>query len=197
VRARERARRARLAGGGGTGAYPAPSSGNGTALPVSGERAELVRRAMQDRDEIVRLMASLPKRDRERLPDVLRSADRLVEAVQGLSTSLSDLERDPALGAGAENERVRRLAFLKRQRRAVLDSEERIERDALRLDSCVLALQNMRLDLRRLMTGAQTPQQVTQLAEQAMSLAHDVDGLIMADEAARGIARDAGRGTRV
>ncbi|HEX5581907.1 MAG TPA: protein kinase [Gemmatimonadaceae bacterium] len=216
VRARERARRARLASGGGTDAYPAPSSGNGTALPVSGERAELVRRAMQDRDEIVRLMASLPKRDRERLPDVVRSADRLVEAVQGLSTSLSDLERDTARGAGAEiereierleaeanpldagsDERVRRLAFLKRQRRAVLDSEERIERDALRLDSCVLALQNMRLDLRRLMTGAQTPQQVTQLAEQAMSLAHDVDGLIMADEAARGIARDAGRGTRV
>ncbi|HEY0972291.1 MAG TPA: protein kinase [Gemmatimonadales bacterium] len=222
VRARERARRARVTSAG--PALPAGSAddvggyggvGGMEGVP-DGERANAVRRAMQDRDEIVRLIASLPKRERERLPDVVASADRLVTAVQGLATSLSDLERDAAPGAAPEvereierleaeanpldagsEERVRRLAFLKRQRRVLLDTEQRIERDTLRLDSCLLALQNMRLDIRRLQSGTQTPQQVTQLAEQAMSLAHDVDGLIMADELARGVSRDTGRGTRV
>jgi hypothetical protein len=41
------------------------------------------------------------------------------------------------------------------------------------------------------------PQQVTQLAERAMSLASDMDGLVLADEMARGGGRETDRGSRV
>jgi hypothetical protein len=241
VRARERARRARLEGAGfdtngvlglpgmhpgatgmgagGQGSYAGiPVGPDGVPLPPpAGDYDGAVRRAMADRDEVVRLLQSIPKRDRERLGDVVASADALLAAVRSLAQSLTELERNNAPGAADEIEReierleaaanpldtsgsedrVRRLAFLKRQRRAVLDTDQRTQRDALRLDSCVLALQNIHYDLLRLKTGQQTPQQVTQLAEQAMSLANDVDGLIMADDLARGGGRVTGRGSRV
>ena len=55
-----------------------------------------------------------------------------------------------------------------------------------RLDSCSLALKNMRFDVLRLKTGAQTYQHVTTIAEQAMQLAREVDSAVyVADEMAR------------
>ena len=68
------------------------------------------------------------------------------------------------------------------------------EQAVSKLDSCLLALQNMRLDVLRLKTGGQTFQQITLIAEKAMSLAHDVDSaLYVNDEMARlGGARSGG-----
>jgi len=43
------------------------------------------------------------------------------------------------------------------------------------IESCRIALENMRLDLVRLRTGASSVQSVTLIAEQAMALARDVD----------------------
>ena len=107
-----------------------------------------------------------------------------------------EAEANP-LDERASEERVRRLALLKRQRRAVRETDERITRDSARLQSCADALRAMRLDLLRLKSGNQSPQQVTLLVEQAMSLAQDVDGLVMANELARGTGRHEGRGSRV
>ena len=175
-----------------------------SAQPVaaleSGEHADTVRQAMVERDAIVRLVAAIPKRDRAQIPDVVASADALASRVRELATSLDQSPSDPAIGASAviereitaleaqanpldrvaSEERVRRLAYLKRQRRAAAEAGQRRERDTARLESCLAALRNMRLDLVRLSTGRQSYQNVTLLAERAMSLAHDVDGIMLA-----------------
>ncbi|HEU4631400.1 MAG TPA: serine/threonine-protein kinase [Gemmatimonadaceae bacterium] len=230
VRARERARRAR--GTGVTGPFsPLPGAGLPAGVPpggmssaglapdgvLQGDYAVAVRRALADRDEIVRLVGTLGKRDRERIGDVVGSAEALLGTIRGLAVSLGEAERNAAPGAAAaidaeiaqleaqanpldraaSEDRVRRLAYLKRQRRALMDAEQRRQRDELRLDTCVLALQNLRLDLLRLKEGAQGHQQVTQLVERAMSLAHDVDGMVAADELARVGTRNQAPGTRV
>jgi hypothetical protein len=81
---------------------------------------------------------------------------------------------------------VRRLAFLKRQRRTVADLFRRRDELKGKLDSCALALQNMRFDLLRFKAGGQTWQHVTSVAEQAAALAREVDSAVyVADELAR------------
>jgi serine/threonine-protein kinase len=89
------------------------------------------------------------------------------------------------LEPGSED-RVRRLAYLKRQRRAVKDIQERRDTVAAKLETCSLALRQLKLDMLRLRAGAQTHQHVTSLALEAMALAENVDSaLYVADELAR------------
>jgi serine/threonine-protein kinase len=99
----------------------------------------------------------------------------------------------------ASEERVRRLAHLKRQRRAVADLEARRERSRERLESCLLALENLRLDVIKLKAGSQTLQQITLVAERARELASEVDNaMYVADEMAKlkGGNRESGTGRR-
>ena len=225
---RERARRRRLAGHGEVGGRRAdgstgtlPGSAPAGALPSStarehaGRFTAIIDQAARDRGEIVRIMESVPKREREQLSHVVPSADALYRKVEALAVSAADLARNSAPNAGeviereiallesqanpldyqASEDRVRRLAYLKRQRRAVLDVNARRDQAVAKLESCRTALQNMRLDLVRLRTGAETHERITLLAEQAMSLARDVDGLVYgADEVARLTARGQGGG---
>ena len=125
---------------------------------------------------------------------------------EALALSLSSLERNLAPGAkesveaeisrlegaanplegAASDERVRRLAHLRRQRRAMADLVRRRDEAAEKLETCALALQNMRLDMVRLRAGTQTHENVTTLAVNAMSLAESVDSaLYVADEMGR------------
>jgi hypothetical protein len=126
--------------------------------------------------------------------------------VKYLAVALSDLDRGVAPG-GAESveaeisrlenaanpldetgsdERVRRLAYLKRQRRALADVSNRRDAVAAKLETCVVALQNVKLDLIRLNAGSQTPQHITSLAMDALNLAESVDSaLYVADEMGR------------
>ena len=187
-------------------AAPAALTARDAAALGSGPYAAAARDALVDRDEIIRLVESMSRADRSQLPDVIGSASTLADTVMALATQLADLERSSAtlsaaaidkeitvleaaanpLDHAASEERVRRLALLKRQRRTVADVTRR--RDALtgRLDSCSLALKNMRFDVLRLKTGAQTHQHVTTIAEQAMQLAREVDSAVyVADEMAR------------
>jgi eukaryotic-like serine/threonine-protein kinase len=130
----------------------------------------------------------------------------LAERVQAMAMSLAELDRradaqslgtveaeiarlegeaDPRDLAGSET-RVKRLAFLKRQRRGLADIVERRKRIAGKLETCVSALANMKLDLHRLTIGSQTYQNITSLANQALSLADSVDhALAAADEVGR------------
>jgi serine/threonine-protein kinase len=117
--------------------------------------------------------------------------------VQYLSQSLAELERNGGANSDAleaeiarlENaanpldetgseERVRRLAYLKRQRRALSDVGSRRDLIAAKLDTCVLALQNMKFDLIRLNAGSQTAQHITSLAMDALNLASSVDNAL-------------------
>ena len=187
-------------------ARPSQITANDAAALGSGPHAAVARQAIVDREEIIRLVETMPKADRSRIPDVIATAQTLAETVVGLAAALTEIERSSA-GAAAETidkeiallesqanpldrpaseERVRRLALLKRQRRGVAELGRRRGEMAGKLESCALALQNMRFDVLRLKTGAQSWQHVTSVAEQAMALAREVDSAVyVADEMAR------------
>ena len=200
-------------------ASPPGMHGRGAAMAASlgGPQDDRVRQALADRDEIFSRLASLQgalgKGQRE---EVSRSAMALADRVQGFAQALDQLSRQDTDGArqqleaeitmlenaanplerGSE-ERVRRLAYLKRQRRALVDAGRRKEAVAGKLDTCALALQNMRYDLMRLGASPQMHQHVTSLANQAIRLADDVDDAMhVADEMGRLGASRAASGPR-
>jgi serine/threonine-protein kinase len=172
---------------------------------------------VSERDQIIAIVRELPRSERERLPDVERSAIALADRVQGLAGTLAEIERDMTPG-GAEaveaeierlesaanpldyegsEERVRRLAYLKRQRRALADLEKRQKNVSDKLETCADALRNMRLELGRLRAGAQTAQHITSLAMDAVHLADSVDGaLYVAEELGRSRASGTGASAR-
>ncbi len=187
-------------------ARPSQITANDAATLGSGPHAAVARQAIVDREEIIRLVESMPKADRARIPDIVATAQTLAETVVGLAASLTEIERASAGGSAAaidteiallesqanpldhaaSEERVRRLAILKRQRRGVAEFGRRQSEMGSKLESCALALQNMRFDVLRLKTGAQSWQHVTSVAEQAMALAREVDSAVyVADEMAR------------
>ncbi len=158
--------------------------------------------------------SACPAPERSRIPDVGRSAEALAEKVKSLAVVLAEMDRATgANGADAieaeisrlenaanpldergSDERVRRLAKLKRDRRATADVAGRRGAIAAKLETCVLALQNIKLDLIRLNAGSQTPQHVTTLATDALNLADSVDSaLFQADDARNTGARPASR----
>jgi len=211
---RERDRRRRLSQGTSpVGGSPAAGAADLAAL-ANGPHAAAARQAMLDRDEIIRLMSDLPKADLARLPEVVPSARSLAEKVVGLAGALTALERETGttsevaiekeilllesqanpLDRAASESRVRRLATLKRNRRTASEGAKRRAEMIARLDSCAIALQNMKFDVLRLKTGNQSWQHVTSVAEQAMALAREVDSVVyVGDEMAR-LQRSAPRG---
>ncbi len=200
---RQRRLQRRQSGGAQAGALPRARLDDGTVAQVAGPYADTVRQADADRDEIVRLVDAMPQADRDRVPDVVRSALALHERVQTLAIALAEVDRSNVPGGlaayedeiarlesaanpldrRASEERVHRLAYLKRQRRAVMDMEQKRAATAARLETCVLALRNMKLDVLRLRAGMQTPQHVTTLAMNALNLADSVDSAVYTAEA--------------
>jgi eukaryotic-like serine/threonine-protein kinase len=182
---------------------------------LSGPQGDRVRQAMADRDEIMRRLASLPKGERERLGDVSRSAAALADRVSALAMTLEELGRQDMTGArdvlereiqtlenaanplerGSED-RVRRLAYLKRQRRALVDAVQRKDSTAAKLETCALALQNMRYDLMRLGASPQMHQHITSLANQALNLAENVDDAVLVAEEMGRLGGKRGSGAR-
>jgi serine/threonine-protein kinase len=189
--------------------FAAPDAGGRS----SGSYADRVRRAEMDRDEIIRLLDRMPAGERSRIPDVGRSAEALCDKVKHLALALSDLERAGAatgadqieaeiarlendanpLDERASDERVRRLAFLKRQRRAVADVSSKRDAVAAKLETCMVALENIKFDLIRLNAGSQTPQHITNLAMDALNLADSVDAALFVDDSRTGGTRPASR----
>jgi serine/threonine-protein kinase len=210
---RERSRRRRISQGvsvvGAGGAAAAFSSADAAALG-SGPHAATARDAMRDREEVLRLVNDLPKSDRDRVSDVVPTAKQLAEKVMGLATALTALERDAGavslsamereiatlesqanpLDVQASESRVRRLATLKRNRRAAGELENRRQELGAKLESCALALQNLKYDMLRLKAGNQTWQHVTSVAEQAMALAREVDSQVYVGDQMSKIDRD-------
>ncbi len=193
----------------GPGLGPAPMVPTGSPEGSSARRRRAVaehdrtvREAMVLRDQIVALVRELPRSERERIPDVERSATALADRVQSLAISLADIERDVGSGTpeeleaeilrleaaanplevAASEERVRRLATLKRQRRALADLAARRKSIVDKLETCVDALQTMKLEMTRLKAGSSTHQSVTSLAMQAVHLADSVDGAVFVAE---------------
>ncbi|HEU4640906.1 MAG TPA: serine/threonine-protein kinase [Gemmatimonadaceae bacterium] len=189
---------------------PLPRPSAPPSLPAAtgfGQYGGTVARAEHDRGEILRIVGSLPKSDQALVNGVIPAADGLFQRVRSLATSLVELDRENEPGTAerieaqiealeaqanplevaASEERVRRLALLKRQRRAVADAKRRREESAAKLESCAIALQNMRIDVLRLRAGAvaDATGHLTVLTERARSLAEDVDAAVQGAMAAR------------
>jgi serine/threonine-protein kinase len=180
---------------------------------LAGSHAGSVREATRNRDDILRLLGTLSKRDRDLLSEVPATAQALCQRVEALSMHLAELDRSvsPTAAASVEQEitaleakanplevraseeRVRRLAYLKRQRRAIADLSAKREQTKEKLENCLLHLQNMRFDVMKLKAGGQTLQHITQVAEKAMAVARDVDNAVyVADEMAKLGLRESG-----
>jgi len=175
-----------------------------------------VRDAARHRDDILRLIETLPKREREQVDEVPATADALYRRIELLAVDLTELDRGFSDGDGDKveqeieqleaaanpmdpksEERIRRLATLKRKRSSLRDLRKKRETQTDRFERCVLALENMRYDVLKLKTGGQSFQQVTQLAERAMSLAQEVDNAVYVAEEMRKLGlRDSGVANR-
>ncbi len=122
-----------------------------------------------DRDEIHRQLMGMTKDERAQIPDVGESADAIYRKAMQVGTGLAELDlrdnRDTPeaieteidklegqanpLDYRASEERVRRLAHLKRQRRVVADLAKRRTESETKLEHCRQLLRSMRLELLR------------------------------------------------
>jgi serine/threonine-protein kinase len=179
---------------------------------VSPTYAAKVRDAARHREDILRLIETLPKRERAQVEEVPATADALYRRIELLAGDLTELDRGLAADDGDKvekeieqleaaanpldgrsEERIRRLSVLRRKLISLRDLKKRRESQSARFENCVLALENMRYDVLKLKTGGQSFQQVTQLAERAMSLAQEVDNAVYVAEEMRKLGiRDSG-----
>jgi len=177
------------------GTQPRLSGSPNELAALLGQYARTVSDAGRNRDDVLRMVETLPKRDRDLLGDLPASASALYDKVESLALGIAELERNAPpesaqsvdqeiikleaeanpLDVSASEERVRRLAYLKRQRRAIADISNRTATQREKLESCAIALQNMRLDIVRLKQGPQTSEHITSVAEKAIALAREVD----------------------
>ena len=129
-----------------------------------------------DRDEIHRQLMGMTKEERDQIPDVGQSADAIYRKAMEVATNLAELDlRDSSdtpesiereigkleeqanpLDYRASEERVRRLAHLKRQRRVVADLGKRRTESETKLEHCRQLLRSMRLELLRYRSAGMT-----------------------------------------
>jgi serine/threonine-protein kinase len=145
---------------------------------------------------ILKLLSKLPASERKMLPEVQPTADALYARATDLARTLHAMdsnldteglaaidERIAALSREPDDpERARRLNLLERQRQSITDLRGRRSQVASHLESCVLAMQNVRFDLLRLRSAgvAAVLDDLTQATQQAKSLSRDVDNAIAA-----------------
>jgi len=182
------------AGGPTTSLSPIPAGAPG---PFADSRyGSAIREAESDHREIHRQLLNMPPDEREQIPEVATSADAVFRKVQQLALSLSDMDR----GAGRESPevvekeistlesqanpldynasegRVRRLAFLRRERRALADVGRKKAEAQEKLDNCRQLLRSMRLELVRFRTGGLNaqPTGLTMVTQQAQSVVREM-----------------------
>ena len=148
------------------------------------------------------MFESLPKAEKNIANGIVANAEELLAAVRAEAAQLADLDRNPVqlpdlakfeseitlLESQANpldprmEERVRRLAKLRRESRQARHESDRRRLSLDRLERARAALRSIRLDLVKLRTGASTGStvHVTQLAERAQELARDVDAVLAA-----------------
>ena len=155
-----------------------------------------VLQAHGDRLAIMKLMEKLPPSERNMLPEIQGTVDALYERASELARTLHAMdtnldtegllqidERISALAREPDDpERARRLQLLQRQRQTISDIQGRRNQVASHLESCVLAMQNVRFDLLRLRSAgvAAVLSDLTQATQQAKALSRDVDNAIAA-----------------
>ena len=181
-------------GGPTTSLSPIPAGAPG---PFADSRyGSAIREAESDHREIHRQLLNMPPDEREQIPEVATSADAVFRKVQQLALSLSDMDRSAGrespeavekeittlesqanpLDYNASEGRVRRLALLRRQRRALADVGRKKKEAQEKLDNCRQLLRSMRLELVRFRTGGLNaqPTGLTMVTQQAQSVVREM-----------------------
>jgi tRNA A-37 threonylcarbamoyl transferase component Bud32 len=168
-----------------------------TAAPEElGPHAGPIEQARSDRAAILAMLERMPKSERKMLPDIAPTVDQLLQRATDLGRTLYALERDidtTALDklevrmAALEQEppsgdRERRMGLLVRQKQTMRDLLGRRTALGSQLESCLLAMQNVRFDLLRLRSAgvAEALGDLTQATQQARALSRDVDAAVSA-----------------
>jgi serine/threonine protein kinase len=182
------------AGGPTTSLSPIPA---GAPAPFADSRyGSAIREAEGDHREIHRQLLNMPPDEREQIPEVATSADAIFRKVQQLALTLSDLDRSTGrdtsesvekeidtlesqanpLDYRASEERVRRLAMLRRQRRALAEVGRKKKEAQEKLDHCRQILRSMRLELVRFRTGGigVQPTGLTMVTQQAQTVVREM-----------------------
>ena len=158
--------------------------------------ATAVQQARNDRKAILKIMERVPKSERKLLPDVIATVDGLLKRAEELARAahamsgdvdqkaLSRLDDKLALTKREPEspERERQLNLLQRQRQTLANLITRRQLVEDQIESCVLAMQNVRFDLLRLRSAgvAAVLDDLTHATQQARALSRDVDHAIAA-----------------
>jgi serine/threonine-protein kinase len=161
-----------------------------------GEQFPLIRQVHGDRDAIFKLVERLPPSEREVLKDINETVDGLYKRALDLGRTLHMMDGEMAEGGAsrideriaalkaqpADEERDRHISLLERQKSTVAQLDSRKAQVARHLDSCVLAMQNLRLDLLKLKSSnvSEVMGDITQATQAARALSRNVDNAIAA-----------------
>jgi serine/threonine-protein kinase len=177
---------------------PAPS------VREYGAYVDRIEHMQRDRTAILKQWQSLPATEREMLPEIVETVDRLFERGQKLGRVLKDMDFAEVSAAEAadierrleearrgpdDDERRRHIQLLERQQKNI-QSLQGQRKEALRnLESCYLAMQNLRFDLLRLKSSSinEVLGELTQVTQQARALSRDVDHAISAVDEIRDV----------
>jgi len=170
-----------------------------------GSQLASVLQAHGDRVAVYKLLDKLTPAERDMLPEIGPTVDALYQRAVDLARTLHAMDtsldtdglgqieaRIEAVSREPEDlERDRRLALLEKQRRTLTDLQGRRAQVAGHLESCVLAVQNVRFDLLRLRSAgvAAVLGDLTNATQQAKALSRDVDNVIAAAGEVREIVR--------
>jgi serine/threonine-protein kinase len=184
-------------GGPTTSLSPVPA---GSPAPFADTRyGSAIREAESDHREIHRQLLNMPQDDKDQIPEVAASADAVFKRVQQLALTLSDMDRSAGretpesvereittlesqanpLDHNASEGRVRRLAMLRRQRRALAEIGRKKKEAQEKLDHCRQLLREMRMELVRFRTGGlhAQPTGLTMVTQQAQSVVREMSYL--------------------
>jgi serine/threonine-protein kinase len=162
-----------------------------------GQQLSQVLQVHADRVAILKLLERMSPAERNMLPeDVQGTVDGLYQRATDLAKTLyamdSNLDvqsrerieqRIQALQREPDDaERSRRMALLERQKKTIEDLRGRQDHISNQMESCILAMQNVRFDLLRLRSAdaAAALGDLTMATQQARALSRDVDNAIVA-----------------
>jgi serine/threonine protein kinase len=158
----------------------------------------------KDRAKILQLMEGLSPADREMLPEIVQTTEGLYARASQLAETLHSMDTmgmdepsriseriDELTARPAGEERDRQIALLERQLQSRNEIARRREEFSERFESCVLMMQNVRLDLMRLRQSGigAVINGLTQATQQARALSRDVENAIGAAAEVRGLGR--------
>ncbi|HET9160405.1 MAG TPA: protein kinase [Caulobacteraceae bacterium] len=162
-----------------------------------GDHYLVIKQMRDDRNGILRLVDGLPADTRKDLAEVSETVDGLYSRAMDLARSLTLMQRDVAddgsvgriearlaeLEASEPgDERTRQMELLERQRKSLGDLQTRRQQMLANLESCRLAMQNLRYDMLKLKTSdiAAVMGDLSQATQQARAVSLNVDNAIAA-----------------